>query len=216
SATVNKTCDLRTLAGRTTGALSQGSYTIHTTHITPAPSTPDLEDFSDTGLSQTDNITRNNTPTFVFAGAPNQKAYLLVNGSVFGIYDTNPSSIYEVTCPQLPWEGDYEIAVKLFDPSTGYMSVTSDSMHIVIDTIAPTVQAPSMTFSYEAAPHALTVPFSEDIGASLGANDLSVVDLATQAPVGVTASYDASSHIARFVVASPANGVLPKGNYRAI
>jgi len=213
SAAVNKACNPLTMTGRTTGAMAQGSYTIQTSRIYSAPTTPDLLDGSDTGVSQTDNITRDNTATYSFFGVPNMKPQLIVNGSVYGLYVTvNPSSYYEVTCPELP-DGEWDIAARFVDPSTGYASLTSDPVHITIDTVSPQIGA-AVQFDYSTTPHAVTATFLDDVGGSLGPGDVSIVDLATQVAVGVTYAYDPPTHKATFRVASH-SGVLPMGNDRA-
>jgi hypothetical protein len=221
SSATNKSCDPRTLAGRSAG--SAGSYTIYTTHIWNAPSTPDLEDSSDTGVSPTDNITRDNTPTFLFSSVPNLETFLIANGSVIAHYPTpNPTYSYEVTTPALP-DGSYDISVRCYDPATGYNTLTSASLHIVIDTAPPAAPTPAaMSFAYATAPHAVMVSFADDVGASLTDSDLLLTDAGASYQVPVACSYDPTSRRATFrvagtpsIAASTFNGLLAQGNYRA-
>ena len=78
------------------------------------------------------------------------------------------------------------------------------------DQTPPTVE--SSQFLYQTAPHRLSFTFSEDVGASLTASDLTVLDTVTQATLivnGVTWSPD--TRTATFTLFNPA----PDGTYRA-
>jgi hypothetical protein len=213
SAAVNKNADPRTLAGRTTGALSQGSYTITTNGIWPAPLYLDLLD--DTGVSNSDNITRDNQPTFSFFAASHLEPQVIVDGAIVGFWDSpNPDYYYQITTPTMLADGEHDVQVRGFDPATGYTTDLSAPLHITIDTTAPQLSA-AMQFGYLTAPHAITATFGDDVGASLGANDVSLIDLATQAPLTDTYSYDPATRKATFRINPPANGLFPKGNFRA-
>ena len=68
------------------------TYTVTVTRTAlPAPSAPDLLSSSDSGISNSDNITNDNTPTFVGTATANSTVKLYVNGTVVGTTTANGS-----------------------------------------------------------------------------------------------------------------------------
>ncbi|MBN1590165.1 MAG: hypothetical protein JW888_11665 [Pirellulales bacterium] len=126
-----------TIADAADNALNNGvdqtfTFTIETLPP-PAPSEPDLASTSDTGMSDTDNLTNDNTPTFEAIGAPYFRLYrdgVQVSGDYeIGIYtDTVPS------------DGTYEYTVTAVG-AAGYESAPSPALSVTIDTQAPTAPA---------------------------------------------------------------------------
>jgi Domain of unknown function (DUF4347)/Bacterial Ig-like domain/Cadherin domain len=110
-----------------------------------APSTPDLTVASDTGTSNTDNITSNTTPTFTGTAEA---------GSTVTLYDTNGTTVlgtatatggnWSITSSALS-SGNHTITAKATD-AAGNTSTASTSLSITVDTAAPTApSAPDMT-----------------------------------------------------------------------
>ncbi len=88
---------------------------------------------------------------------------------------------------------------------------------VVFDTY-PRPTALGSELRYQQAPHVFEIGFSENVGASLSASDLEVVNLATGVPVpagSIAVTFNSTTNIADFTFPGFANGVLPDGNYRA-
>src|SRR5688572_17576932 len=109
------------------------------------------------------------------------------------------------------------------DPAGGFGRLVTVAEQAVIgvdfgsnDVIGPAVS--SSAFDYAAAPMAVRVVFSEDVGPTVADSDLQVFNLTTGTPVpaqSVRASYDAASRTATFTFPGYPGGALPNGNYRA-
>ncbi|MBK1840759.1 DUF4347 domain-containing protein [Azospirillum sp. YIM B02556] len=112
-----------------------------------APSAPDMTAGSDTGSSNSDNVTSNTTPTFTGTAEPN---------SIVTLYDTNGTTVlgtatadgagnYSITpaAPLAP--GSHTLTVKATDPA-GNVSTSSGGLTVVVDTAAPTTpDAPTLS-----------------------------------------------------------------------
>ena len=148
----------------TTSALSDGTYTItavssdaagnHSAASNPltikidtlspaAPSTPDLNPGSDSGLSQTDNLTNDTTPTFSgMAEAGSTVKLFDTNGpTVIGTGVADGSSNWTITTSTLS-TGAHTVTAEATDPA-GNTGAVSDGIVITIDTSKPS--APSAT-----------------------------------------------------------------------
>ena len=110
-----------------------------------APSTPDLTVATDTGASNTDNITNNTTP--VFTGTAEA-------GSTVTLYDTDGTTVlgtatatggnWSITSSALS-SGNHTITAKATD-AAGNTSTTSTSLSVTVDTTAPIApSSPDMT-----------------------------------------------------------------------
>ncbi|QPH37832.1 Ig-like domain-containing protein [Pedobacter endophyticus] len=129
------TAKARDVAGNTSTASSNKSITIDTT-APLAPSTPDLLAASDSGISSSDNITNNTTPTF--SGTAE-------SGSVITLYDSNGTTVlgtavatggnWSITSSALG-SGAHNISAKSTDVA-GNVSPASTTLAIVIDTTSP-------------------------------------------------------------------------------
>jgi hypothetical protein len=172
----------------------------------PAPA-PDLAEQSDRGLSNSDDITNDNTPTFVGTTEPNS-IVTLYRGAVGNTVLSDASGAWSIT-PTINSDGSHSLRVQVEDPA-GNTSVLSPPTTIRIDTVSPTLTSP-IAFYYETAPHKVKMEFSDDVIATLAVTDLTVFDLSTGGTVGVTLAYDQPQHAATFSF----SGVLPRGNYRA-
>jgi hypothetical protein len=122
------------LAGNTSAASQALTITIDTTD--PAvPSTPDLVAGSDSGVSDTDNLTSDNTPTFTGTGDVGSTIELSADGEVVGLGVVDEQGNWSITANQLP-DGDYTITAVAYD-AAGNMSAASNGLDVTIDTTAP-------------------------------------------------------------------------------
>ena len=201
-----------------------------------APTSIDLLDASDTGVSSTDNLTRLNNAN------PSAKMQFLISGVLAGaqvqLFDgatllgtaTVPSGATTVT---LTTNGSASLSngvhnltaiqtLKSLNWTVGNRSGTVDlaslasaSQAITIDTIAPTITG-SPVFDFKSGAHTLSYAFSENVQASLLASDLGLkrLDDNTTTPAGsIQVAYSANK--ATFTFPGYAGGILPNGNYRA-
>ena len=107
------------------------------------PSAPDLQAASDTGISQTDNVTADNTPTFDLSGASPYFRFYRDGTKISGDYESGAS----YTAPLQP-DGTYSYQVSAVDVA-GNESALSVGLTVTIDTTyapaAPDLQAASDT-----------------------------------------------------------------------
>ncbi len=170
-----------------------------------APSTPDLTDASDTGISSSDNITKIKTPTFTGTAEPGSTVKLFSDGTQVGSATAAAATgAWQITSTALV-DGTRQITARATD-AAGNVSAISTALALVIDTAAPTVAAG--VFSYQTS-HSISFSFNEDVSGSLGVEDLSVrkqgdtSDLSTS---NVTKTYGPGD-VAMYMYASPiANG----------
>ena len=128
--------------------------------------------------------------------------------------------------------GNATTTVNIGAIATGFVSATATnalgstsefgrSVAVGQDTVPPAVNASSFLFdgvTLPAPPHRLTYTFSENVSASLGANDLLLENLTSGQTVPATSiavSYNAATNTATFTFPGFTNGILPDGRYRA-
>ena len=132
------------LAGNVSAASPALSVTIDT--AAAAPSAPDLTAASDSGVSNTDNITNVTTPTFAGSGAEAGATVTLydTNGTtVLGTAVANGSGNWTITSSALS-QGVHALTVKQTDLA-GNVSAASASLNVTIDTAVSAPSAPEMT-----------------------------------------------------------------------
>ncbi|OZV02614.1 hypothetical protein CIW55_03590, partial [Enterobacter cloacae] len=114
------------VAGNT--ATSSLDFTVDTTLSVP---TIDLTDASDTGISATDNITRDNTPTFTLGNidADVVSVQVLINGTAYDAVLVGGK--WTFTAPTLA-DGEYTVTVQVTDDAGNMKS--SAALDITIDT----------------------------------------------------------------------------------
>ena len=128
------------LAGNASSASSALSVTIDTT-APSAPSTPDLQSASDTGSSNTDNLTNDMTPTSDGTSDANVSIELFRGGNVsIGSGTADGSGNWSVTS-SIGADGAYDITAKATDLA-GNDSPASGALTVTFDTSAP--NAPSV------------------------------------------------------------------------
>jgi subtilisin-like proprotein convertase family protein len=114
----------------------------------PAPPTlPDLTAGSDTGISSTDNITRDDTPTFVGNAAIGTRVELFRDCNTspisLGAFVTpSPAGQWTFTSPSLA-DGTYAICATASD-AAGNQSTFSPALTVVIDTVIAQPAAPDL------------------------------------------------------------------------
>jgi len=106
----------------------------------PAPSVPDLVSASDTGASDTDNITSDISPTFQGTAEANATILLFANGTLAGSSRANENGQWTVTVTNALVDGTFEITARAVDLA-GNFSPVSLAAAITIDlTIAPSLE----------------------------------------------------------------------------
>jgi hypothetical protein len=172
-----------------------------------APSTPDLTDASDSGISSSDNITKINTPTFTGTAEPGSTVKLFSDGTQVGsVAAAAGTGAWQITASSL-LDGTRQITATATD-AAGNVSAISTALAVVIDTLAPTVAAGA--FAYQTS-HNISFSFNEDVSGTIGVEDLSVrkqgdpSDLSTN---GVTKTYGVGN-VATFTY----TGQIPNGTY---
>ncbi|HET7880241.1 MAG TPA: Ig-like domain-containing protein, partial [Acetobacteraceae bacterium] len=127
------------------GNTSQASAALSVTIVTaPAvPSTPDLIAASDSGRSNTDNITNINTPTFKGTATPGTTVTLLDGTTTIGTGAVSATGAWQITASTL-LDGVHNISA--IDTNTGgFASVASAALAVTIDTVVVPPSAPDMT-----------------------------------------------------------------------
>ena len=129
-------------AGNTSVASTALNVTIDV--ILPnTPGTPDLLASSDDGVSNTDNITSINTPTFTGTADANTAIDLLSDGTVVGTGNSNGSGTWTITSSALG-QGDHSITARARD-TAGNVSIPSVGLTVHITTALATPGTPDLT-----------------------------------------------------------------------
>ena len=104
-----------------------------------APSTPDLTAATDTGVSNTDSITSDTTPTFTGTGTVGDTVTLFDGSAAIGSGVVGAGGTYTITSSALS-NGAHSIAAEQTD-AFGDTSALSGALAVTIDTVAPTVSS---------------------------------------------------------------------------
>lgn len=132
---VAATATLSDAAGNTSAA---GSDTAMKDTVAPAaPSTPDLAAASDSGSSNTDNITNDTTPTFEGTAEAGSTVAVVDGATPLGTTVTSGTGAWSVTTPALA-DGVHSITTRATD-AAGNTSAASAALRITIDKTQPTV-----------------------------------------------------------------------------
>ena len=140
----NITATTTDIAGNTSAISSALSITIETSSPS-APSKPDMTSGTDTGISNTDNVTSDNTPTFTGTAEANSTVTLIssVDGTV-GTITADGSGNWSITSSSLS-SGDHNITATATDVA-GNTSAVSSALSITIDVSVPSAPSvPDMT-----------------------------------------------------------------------
>ncbi|MBY0239695.1 MAG: DUF4214 domain-containing protein, partial [Burkholderiaceae bacterium] len=127
-------------AGNVSSASTDLELTIDVT-APGTPGTPDLDAGSDTGTSNSDNITKTTTPIFTGTAEANASVTLYdSNGTtVLGTATADGSGKWSITSSKLA-EGEHTVSVKASD-TAGNASVASSTLAVTVDTTSPTQPA---------------------------------------------------------------------------
>jgi hypothetical protein len=110
--------------------------TVTTDTTAPAvPSAPDLVASSDSGVSDTDNITRVTTPTFTGTAEANATVTLFDGTTIIGTGKANASGVWSIASSTLA-DGVHSITATATDLA-GNTSAPSAALAVTIDTTAP-------------------------------------------------------------------------------
>jgi hypothetical protein len=135
------------------------------------PSQPDLTGATDTGTSNHDDITADNTPTFVGYAAPGSTVSLLIDGQSKGVTTASDGGIYAVTSSVIP-DGTHNV-VAIATTMNG-ASTTSVAGTITINTTSPALAA--AIFDYSGDNQSVESVFTTDVTGSIQADDLTLVN----------------------------------------
>ena len=135
----------------------------------PAPSTPDLTAASDTGLSSSDNVTSDTTPTFTGTAPVGTTVGILVDGVLRGTAAVPAAGTYTVTSAAIP-TGSRTVAAIATD-SAGHTSPTSGTLSVDI-VEATACHTATNQLNGTAANNTLTGTRLADLIFGLGGNDV--------------------------------------------
>ncbi|MBD3886032.1 choice-of-anchor L domain-containing protein [Phormidium tenue FACHB-886] len=100
------------------------------------PSAPDMSSASDTGISKTDNITYNTTPTFTGVAEANSQVELFLNDVSVGTVSTDANGVWSFT-PTALAEGTYQLKARAENKQYGTYDDFSNALSFTIDTTKP-------------------------------------------------------------------------------
>ena len=139
-ATYSYTAQATDAAGNLSAQSTGLPVTIDTT-APLAPSTPDLDPASDSGASNSDNLTNDNTPTFNGTAEAGSTVTIYVDGVAKGS-GTATGGSYSITTTMLA-DGTYSVTADATD-AAGNTSLASGGLTVTIDTAAPAVSTPDL------------------------------------------------------------------------
>jgi hypothetical protein len=196
------------------GSASSASNPLPVTIDTVAPATlaaPDLDSVSDTGISATDNITRDNTPTFDGNTEPSALVRIFSDGTEVGSVTASTSS-YAITTSLLP-DAAHAITATATDLA-GNASAVSASLGVTIDTIAPHIANGAYTF--RTLPHRVVLVPDEDLSATLDVTDIATVNQTVGLAVPESSTqidFVPNTNVAIVTFPGFTGGRLPDGRY---
>jgi Bacterial Ig-like domain/Bacterial Ig domain len=118
-------------------------FTVNGGINTSTPSVPDLTNVSDTGISNTDNITTDTTPTVTGTCTNSQTVNLYID-NILATSVVCTSGTFTLTAPTALWDGNHAISTSFI--TSGNESTRSPALNVTIDTSTPsdpTVNAPT-------------------------------------------------------------------------
>ncbi|WP_229833463.1 Ig-like domain-containing protein, partial [Alishewanella longhuensis] len=135
---LNNTGIADTAGNAGTGSTNSNSYAIDT-EAPDAPSVPDLAAASDSGISQTDNITNVTTPTFTGTAEANSTVELFAGATSLGAVVANGGGAWSLTVAggSALADGTYSITATATDTAGNQALAPSAALSVTIDTTAP-------------------------------------------------------------------------------
>ena len=180
--------------------------------VAPAtPGAPDLSASSDTGTSDTDNVTRDNTPELSGTVEADADVAIFSDGVQVGGQLAGGAGAYAVTTSALG-DGVRQITARATD-AAGNLSDPSPALAVTIDTAAPTLVG-TPAFLYATAPHRLRYAFTEHVGGTLASADW-LVERLPGTPVPIAVAYNGPTNVATLTFPGGGGGILSDGRYRA-
>lgn len=125
------------IADGTSSSASEALTITIDTMVPAVPPAPDMSAGSDTGASNTDNLTNDSTPTFIGTAEPNATITLYSGSTSVGTATADGSGNWSITTSPLS-QGAHSITVKATD-GAGNESTASSVLDITVDTTAPTL-----------------------------------------------------------------------------
>ena len=189
------------------------------TNVT-ANTTPDMTAATDTGASNSDNYTRDNTPDFTGHTEPNSFVELLLDGTtVIATGSADVNGDWALTAQSAIPNGTHNISSRVTDIA-GNVG-TSVPLSIVIDTLPPV--APTGQFDLNGVPPTsgqhmdVSFPFADDVHSSVQSTDLHLTNLTTNTtinPSDIIVNFGPGNNVYfTFNNSTYPIGILPDGNY---
>lgn len=130
-----------------------------------APSTPNLDNLSDTGRSSADNITNDSTPTFSGTATADATVELVVDGTGTGVTTVATGGAYSLTAATALANGAHTVQARIIDPVAG--ALTSNTLQMTVDTTAPLAPTFQSTPSNPSANNTPAFSFTGEAAANL-------------------------------------------------
>ncbi len=169
------------------------------------PTTPDLSAASDLGLSTIDDITSDNTPTFIGTGPANVAVEIFDGVDLIASTTSDTSGNWSITTPALS-DGVHSITGRTFDGVA--LSNASPALSITVDTLAPSITVSSYDRDLT---QRVTLAFDEAISNQVTTGDLTLTNTTTSATVGIQSATASGGNLVSTVVFS--GGLLANGRY---
>lgn len=120
------------------------------------PSKPGLADTSDSGISNSDGITKDNTPEFYGTAEANSLVSVYINEVIEGSVTATEDGSWSYTLPleNTLADGNYNVQVSATN-ADGYESVVSEALAIIIDNQEPVIQTQNINLELDATGNAL-------------------------------------------------------------
>lgn len=135
--TIDVTVIASDVAGNTTSTAMAKTYNVDADVVAP-PAKVILKPSSDTGVSDSDNITSDTTPTVTLqCVSATDKLHLIVDGVEVQTINCTAAGPVEVTLPNALNDGNHTVAYRR-ETSVGNISAPSTPLTLTIDTTAPT------------------------------------------------------------------------------
>lgn len=194
-----------------------GAWTFTTADIiAPSPPTIDLDAGSDSGVSDTDNLTNDPTPTLSGSAEAGSVVKVHDGASLLGTTTASGSGNWSVTTQALT-DGEHSLTTTATD-AAGNASSESGTLVLTVDTTAPTASSVAPVEGSKTASAATNVSatFSEEVNPStVGAATFSLVRKysdGTTASVSGFLSYDEATKMA---IIDPGSNLVAKATYQA-
>jgi hypothetical protein len=186
------------------------------------PGAPDLTNGSDTGISTSDDLTRNNntpgrTLQFTISGTvAGANVTVYADGNVIGTAVASGTSTTVTTAGTSTLGNGSHLITATQQESGKSVSSASPALSITVDATAPTMSGG--VFNYLTG-HNVVYSFSENVSATLSTADLTVTNTTTSSNVAtgsMNLSYNAVANTATLTFPGLSGGILADGNYHSV